>query len=57
MEILYSIIEEKTGKLLYSQFGNKCNKGQVAIEELLTEAIEESDVWYFDFQTRQFYKK
>lgn len=49
---LFTIIEESTGKVLFAKFNNKVEQGQVAVEELCTEAFVQA---YFDFETRTYY--
>jgi len=50
--MLYTIIEESTGKVLFCKFDNEVQEGQVAVTELCTEAFVEA---FFDFKTRTFY--
>lgn len=52
--MIYTIIEEATGKELYAKFDNDVKDGQVAVTELRTEDMEAP---HFDFETRQYYDK
>ncbi len=52
--MIYTIIEEATGKELFAKFDNQVEAGQVAVTELRTEDMENP---YFDFTTREFYNK
>jgi len=49
---MFTIIEESTGRVLYAKFDNVVEPGQVAVEELCTEAFIQA---YFDFKTRTYY--
>jgi hypothetical protein len=52
--MIYTILEETTGKELFAKFDDSVEAGQVAVTELRT---EEMDNPYFDFTTRTFYDK
>lgn len=52
--MIYTIIEEATGKELFAKFDNSVEAGQVAVTELRTEDMEAP---HFDFETRKFYDK
>jgi len=50
--MLYTIIEESTGRVLYAKFDNEVEPGQIAVEEKCTERYVQA---YFDFKTREYY--
>jgi hypothetical protein len=52
--MIYTIIEEATGKELFAKFDNGVQDGQVAVEELRTEDMDNP---HFDFENRTFYDK
>jgi len=52
--MIYTILEETTGKELFAKFDDSVETGQVAVTELRT---KEMDNPYFDFTTREFYDK
>ena len=52
--MIYTIIEEATGKELFAKFDDNVETGQVAVTELRTEDMENP---HFDFETRTFYDK
>ena len=54
MEKIYTIIDAETGQELFAKLDNEVSEGQIAIEELRTEPMENP---YFDFETRTFYDK
>jgi catalase len=52
--MIYTIIEEATGKELFAKFDNQVQSGQVAVTELRTEEMVNP---HFDFETRDFFDK
>lgn len=52
--MIYTIIEEVTGKELFAKFDDSVEAGQVAVTELRTEDMANP---HFDFETRQFCNK
>lgn len=50
--MIYTIIEEATGKELFAKFDDIVETGQVAVTELRTESMENP---HFDFKTQTFY--
>jgi hypothetical protein len=50
--MIYTIIEEATGKELFAKFDNIVETGQVAVTELRTEPMENP---HFDFETQTWY--
>lgn len=54
---MYTIIDSTTGRVLFAKQDNEVLEGQTAITEILTEPSQDGDVWYFNFLTREFYKK
>ncbi len=52
--MIYTIIEEATGKELFAKFDDQVEAGQVAVTELRTEDMDNP---YFDFTNREFYNK
>lgn len=52
--MIYTIIEEATGKELFAKFDDNVETEQVAVTELRTEDMENP---HFDFETRTFYNK
>ncbi len=52
--MIYTIIEEATGKELFAKFDNQVEAGQVAVEELRTEDMANP---HFNFETRTFFDK
>jgi hypothetical protein len=52
--MIYTIIEESTGKELFAKFDNEVEAGQVAVTELRTQDMANP---HFDFETRTFFDK
>lgn len=52
--MIYTIIQEATGKELFAKFDNQVEAGQVAVTELRTEDMDNP---HFDFSTRKYYDK
>lgn len=52
MELIGTVIEESTGRVLRATFTEELAKGEVLVSELCTEAFIEA---FFDFKTRTFY--
>lgn len=51
---MYTIIDENTGKVLFSKLDNIVLNGQIAITSLLTIQMENP---YWDFDNEKFYDK
>lgn len=51
---MWTIIEEITGKVLFSKSDDNVLEGQVAISEICTLEIPEGQELYFNFQNNEF---
>jgi hypothetical protein len=49
---IYTIIEQATGRELYAKFNNEVSEGEVAVEVLRTEPMENP---HFNFETNTYY--
>jgi hypothetical protein len=49
---IYTIIEQSTGRELYAKFNNEVSEGEVAVEVLRTEPMENP---HFNFETNTYY--
>jgi len=50
---IYTIIEQATGRELYAKFDNEVSEGEVAVEVLRTEPMDNP---HFDFETQTYYE-
>jgi hypothetical protein len=51
---MHTIIEESTGKVLFSKFNSNVVEGQVAIEQVFSGEIPEGQELFFNFETENF---
>ena len=52
---MYTIIDSKTGKVLFAKFDNEVLEGQIAIENICT--LETESEIFFNFANNEFYTK
>jgi len=54
---MFTIINKKTGLVLFAKFDSECIEGQVAIEAMCTLSNPDNLPIYWDFQNKIFYTK